>query len=124
MAAVTSRNDANTAVLVERLSNLQGDIAKIDSGINDIGERFMTFEKSYLLEHAKVANRADDAHQKLVDQNDRIKTLETEFKKLSDMIQPLITTNKAVVWIGGVLGVSALGLVWSVMTGQVVLLFK
>ena len=113
-----------TAVLIERLKNLSDDLAKIDRGVSSLDSRFGIFERSYLVEHAKVVNRADDAHSKITDHLRRIERLEASFEALSKMIQPLINTNKIVVWIGGALGISLLGLVWSILTGQVTLLFK
>lgn len=113
-----------TAVLVERLKNVQDDLVKIDRGVCALNEKLSAFERSYLVEHAKVVNRADEAHAKLTDHLRRIERLETSFEALSKMIQPLINTNKIVVWIGGALGLSVLGLVWSLLTGQVTLLFR
>lgn len=112
------------AVLVERLKNLQDDLVKIDQGVSSLNDKFGCFERGYLVEHAKVVNRADEAHARLADHLKRIEMLEARFEQLSKLISPLIQTNKIVVWIGGALGLSVLGLVWSILTGQVTLLFK
>lgn len=111
-------------VLHERIKNLQEDLDSIDRGISSLNKCFTDFEKSYLVEHGKVENRTEDAHQKLLEHLKRIERLERSFETLDRMIQPLIQTNKAVIWIGGALGVSVLGLIWSIITGQVVLMFK
>jgi len=52
---------------------------------------------------------------------------EQEIKSLKDFIkdlQPVIMFYKVGIWMAGALGLSILGLIWSLITGQVSLVFK
>lgn len=114
----------SVAVLVERLSNMQTDVTEICANIGALVTGFQEFRQLYLLEHASVVNRTEAHEKTLVDHGRKLEELEKDYKKLYEMITPLIHTNKIVVWIGAVLGLSVLGLIWSIITGQVVLVFK
>jgi len=123
MPAATGQTRA-VAVLEERLSNLQSDITQIGCNVSTLITGFHDFRNTYVSEHAKVVSRTEAHGETLIDHKKRIEELEKEYKKLLDMITPLIQTNKVVVWIGAVLGMSVLGLIWAIITGQVTLLFK
>ena len=114
----------SVAVLEERMTNLQTDITQIGCNVSTLVTGFQDFRHKYVEEHAKVVSRTEAHDITLVDHKKRIEELEKEYRKLLDMITPLIHTNKIVVWIGAVLGLSVLGLIWSIITGQVVLVFK
>lgn len=104
------------AVIVARLDNLISDVTEIKDSLRCHIESQDKFERNALVEHARIGDRGDAAHRRLDETEKRIKALE-------DAIQPIIYANKVMTWIGGILALSVIGLIWMIITQQVRLVF-
>lgn len=111
-----------------RLDTLQADITEIKSTVTCFAGNLERLERVYLVEHEKLVGRVDKIALLVDDQASRsaantrrISELADQVIKLEKAIQPLIVTNKILSWLFGILGASVLGLIWSLITGQVTL---
>ena len=106
----------SNAVLLERIENI---IEKVDELAGDIrcnnGE-FVKFAREYAGAHTQVVNSTEQAHKRIDELKTRMDALELSVKKMTDSIHPLIYTNKILTWLAGVLGVSIVALIWSIIT--------
>ena len=121
---------ASNEVIIERLEHLRCDIQEIKAALEKRGEQDQKFRDEYQREYAKVDGKTEKAHTRIDELNQRMAAMSTQTesnqKALEDLqkaIQPLVTANKILVWIGGVLGVSTVALIWSLITGQAQLVF-
>lgn len=112
------------AVVLERLDNLQVDVTEIKKAVKDGEERAREFDRQYIKAYAVVENSASAAHGRLDDHEERLKGLEVSIRKLVEVIQPLVTTNSILKWVGGILGGSVFILIWMIILGQVQLVFR
>ena len=97
--------------------------------------RGITFEKTYIAEHAKLASVVDAAHTRIDNQAIRLAEIKIEIYELTkntraqlllltEAIQPLIMTSRVLMWIGGIAGASITALIIAIITGNVQLVFK
>ena len=113
----------NLGVLTERVTSVQDDIKEIKAVVDCSEKRGVAFEKHYIAEHARIMHKADAAHKRIDNHDNRIADISTQLLILTKSIQPLIATNKVLGWLGGVLGASILVLIWMIIIGQVTLNF-
>jgi len=116
--------DLDGAVVLEMISNIQDDVTEIKKDVKDGKERSQEFERLYIKAYAQVEQSAQSAHKRLDDHEVRLKGLEDSIKKFVEVIQPLVTTNNILKWVGGILGGSIFILIWMIILGQVQLVFR
>jgi hypothetical protein len=116
-------NDTDEAVILERIKNLQGDVTEIKTAVKCGEKRAQEFERLYIKEHGVVEQSAQAAHDRLDIQDERMVVLDKSIKTLVEVIQPLVTTNNVLKWVGGLLGGSIFILIWMIILGQVQLVF-
>ena len=75
------------------------------------------------MEFGSQEQKAEAAHNRLDYVEKRIELLEINIKKITDMMPSLVATNKVLIFIAGALGLSVVGLIWSLIIGQVQLVF-
>jgi hypothetical protein len=102
MAAITSTSNA---VILQKLIDLETSIKRVEDKVDQIDNRVQAIERNDA--------RSESVVLKVEDHEDRLRALEK-----------LAPTMRVVVWIAGVLGVSVIGLIWALITGQAVLAFK
>ena len=112
------------AVVSERLHAVQGDVTEIKQTVKCFDNREMAFEKHYIKEHARLVHKTDAAHKRLDNHDNQLSDIKAQLLILTKSIQPLIVTNKFLGWMGGVLGISILLLIWMIIIGQVTLVYK
>jgi len=102
MAAATN---SSNAVILQKLIDLETSIKRVEDKVDSIDKRV----------HAIECNdaRSESVVVTVKDHEDRLRALEK-----------LAPAMRVVVWIAGVLGVSVIGLIWALITGQAVLAFK
>jgi DNA repair exonuclease SbcCD ATPase subunit len=103
-------------VIIERLTGLKEDLEKLNTVVTCLNENYQGFMTRYVQGHTEVEMKASAAHQRL----DR---LEPRLEGLEKAVAPLIMANKVIVWIAGVLGLSVIAMIWSVLTHQVQMVF-
>lgn len=130
MPATSQPASNNAAVLNERVVSIQSDIGEIKSSLACVSSNLERLERLYLVEHEKLSGRLDVTSRRLDEQitrsNDNTKRIEeitNQVIKLEKSIQPLIFSNKILIWLGGILGASVVALIWMIITGQVALVF-
>ena len=112
----------SNAVLLEKINNVLKEVGDMAGDIKCNANDFAKFANQYAGEHVKVVERADNAHTRIDELKLRMDALELSMKKLTDSIHPLIYTNKILTWLAGVLGVSIVALIWSIITHTVELI--
>lgn len=123
MAGQPAAGGAQSAVLIERIGNLQIDVTDIKSGLVCLNASQEKLERMYLVEHQKVVSSTERAHQR-IDVNERqIHEMTEQIVRLEKTIQPLITSNRIITWVGSILGGSIVILIWMIITGQVQLIY-
>lgn len=115
---------SNQAVLIERIETLRVDISELKQLMMTHIEAQEQDQRQYLREHAKVEASTVAAHRRLDDLEKLTAGLVNDTKALKDAIQPLIFANKILTWVGVLLGGSVVALIWSIITGQVTLVFQ
>ena len=106
----------SNAVLLEKINNVLKEVGDMAGDIKCNANDFAKFANEYAGAHVKVVERADNAHSRIDELNKRVDALDAAMKKLTDSIHPLIYTNKILTWLAGVLGVSIVALIWSIIT--------
>ena len=112
--ATSQDNGSNTNVIVERLENLRVDIAELKGAYNLLNVSNQQFQRDYIAEHTKVVLRLDNAH-------DLIGRLDRKVCDMEKAIVPLVTWGKVAAFVFSALGVSVIGLIWSILTHSVTL---
>jgi hypothetical protein len=110
-------------VILEKLNFVFDKIEKITNKIEGICSQQNAFIRDYIAQHAVVEQKAEVAHNRLDYVEKRIEFLEINIKKITDMMPSLVATNKVLIFVAGALGLSVVGLIWSLIIGQVQLVF-
>ena len=121
-------------VLTEQIKRSRQDIAEIKTSQTSMATRSVTFEKTYISEHACVTGAIDNAHNRIDEHDIKIAEIKTELfvltkstrlqlKELTEAIAPLVFASRVLIWIIAAAGVSIIGLVVSLITGRVNLVF-
>lgn len=95
----------SNAAILQKLIDLEASIQRVENKLNSIDSRVQAIERNDA--------RAESVVLKVEDHEDRLRCLEK-----------LAPAMRVVVWIAGVLGVSVIGLIWALITGQAVIAFK
>ena len=116
--------DQDLGVVITHLEHVREDIGEIKENVKSLDKREAEFERMYVKEHTILADKAEDAHKRIDKQEDEISTLKNEVRVICDKLSPIIQGHKIMVFIGAALGMSVLALIWSLITGNVELLFR
>ena len=125
----------NLGILAERIQSTRDDIGEIKIAGARMEARGITFEKTYIAEHAKLASVVDAAHTRIDNQAIRLaeikieiyeltKTTRAQLLLLTEAISPLIMTSRVLMYVGGILGTAVTALIIAIITGQVQFVFK
>lgn len=128
-------------IVLERVANMQGDVSEIKNSVKCLDECQHRFERDYLQEHAKVVQESNAAHRRLDEFEKRMKERNADFEyrmterskesaalrvqmtAIQESMTPLIAAYRVLAFLGGALGLSVIALIWSLITGQVKLVF-
>lgn len=116
--------DNDYGVILERIKHIQDDVIEIKESQKFGEERAQNFERHYIKDHAVVVQQAEAAHKRLNGHEDKIGSLENDLGALIKAMQPLVSTNRFLRWVGGIVGAALLALIIAVITGQVQLMFR
>lgn len=115
----------NTAVLLERIEQIRGDVAEIKASVSCFSSSQTTFEKSYIENHAAVKADVKTVSDTAARAHKRIDDLELQMKMLGDAVKPLVFQSKILAWaatvIGGAMILGTLSFLWAVATHQIVI---
>ena len=111
------------------------DIAEMKTASIRTETRSISFEKTYIEEHAKLNGVATSAHARIDNHAIKIAEIKTELYELTkntrtqlllltQAVQPLVMTSRVLMWIAGIVGAALTALIIAVITGQVQLVFK
>lgn len=112
------------AVVIERIESLRSDLAEIKLSVQALSDNYQRFRESYIMEHNKIMSSVEQAHKRIDTLDVDMRKLEGSLAALKEQVQPLCVWGKVAAFIASVLGVSIIGLIWSMITGQVSLIFK
>lgn len=117
-------------VLNERIVSMQVDLTEIKLAIQCMTANYDELERLYLVEHERLTGKVEITNRRLDDQSakidaeaQRVKVLADQLLQLEKSIQPLIVSNKILVWVGTLLGGSVILLIWMILTGQASVVF-
>ncbi len=130
MAAATGQPSSQNAVIIERLDSIRGDIGELKAVLTEVNAWRNDFQAHYATAHAELDHKSNRAHLRVDEIERRAGELDrrTEenmkaIRSLENAIQPMIYTNRILAWLGGLLGVSMIALIWSIVIGQVSVVF-
>jgi len=110
-------------IILERVNTVFKSVEKLTERLEQLWSQQNNFIREYIAQHAVVEQKATAAHVRIGDIEIRVEALEKTLKELNNTLQPLVSTNKAIGFIAAALGVSIIGLIWSLIIGQVQLVF-
>jgi chromosome segregation ATPase len=110
-------------VILEKLNFVFDKIEKITNKIEGICSQQNAFIRDYIAQRAAVEQKAEAAHNRLDYVEKRIELLEVNIEKITDMMPSLMAMNKILIFIASAFGLSIVGLIWSLIIGQVQLIF-
>jgi hypothetical protein len=117
-------NTITNAELRVYVEKIVADIADLKTSLKEHDRVERDFQREYWQRHTKVAESAERAHFRIDDLVETIREIKDWHKKLGESITPLMHTNKIILFIGGALGLSVLALIWSLITGQAIIIFQ
>ncbi len=116
----------NNEIILERVGNIQTTMVDIKDSLRTLTDSFRTFQLEYTKSHADVVNKADAAHKHLADHdkeidaiNIRIEKLAENLEKLENVISPLVTVNRVLIFFAGILGAAVLAFIGALLTHQI-----
>jgi hypothetical protein len=120
---MTPQEEVSNGVLLERIENLikgQDDLIQLHRCHVDAQELFERDTEKYRERQTGVN---ENTKQRLNNHEKEIQDLRVEVDKLTRAIQPLIFTNRILSILGGLLMTSVMGLIWAIITHNVMLVF-
>jgi len=128
-----------TSVTPNTAALLSASLDDVKQAIRDLRELFETHDRderawrdTYFMRQSELERKADSAHFRIdVLERDkaqitqRLEQIATQLAETRKIIDPLVATNRALVWvtslIGGALVLGILSFLWSVITHQVII---
>lgn len=124
MSAATDAEEMTVnETIIERLKGIQEDVAEIKADLRAYNEREVAFQRHYEREHQIVLGKAEAAHRRIDGLEPKVAENADQVKILTNLIQPLISTNKVLIWLGVGFGLSVVALIWAIIIGQAQVVF-
>ncbi len=101
------------ALLQQAVESLRGDVAKIEVTLTNT-----------LAEQARDIRELQKDNLIRCAAQDTMRTQVDDHEIRLDALERLAPAIKVVIWIGGVLGISVIGLIWALITGSSQILFR
>lgn len=121
-------NPQTTAVIIERLDRIQGDICALQGQITKQDEDRHEFRELYIAEQVNARRDIDAAHVAIRENkaavDKRIEDHEREINILKDAVKPLVWQSRLMTAVLSILGGSVVLLIWQLLTGQAQVIFK
>ena len=128
MAQPSGSQSADIKVLIVEIQGLREDISEIKTDVKCLSERQVEFERHYTGEHVKIESQTQAANRRLDILEPKVEkldeTVRQELKNINATLSPLHLQAKVMVWIAAVLGVSIIGLIFSIVFGQAEVIFR
>ena len=99
-------------VLREQMKTVQRDITEIKDVVNKIDGNQRELSAAFLVACEQNEHR-----------DERLDKHEKRIESLEEAIKPMIFAYKILAWVGSILGLSIIALLWAIFTGQVTLGF-
>jgi len=80
--------------------------------------------KEYIKNQSEFAQECARAHYRISTHDKQLDTLTIWARGIDKIIPSLVSTNKILIFIGSGLGLSIIGLIWALITGQITLVFS
>jgi len=119
--------DKKIEVILERISTIDKYLLKTTAQLEVLSTQIVEFNKEYITKHVTVENKVTAAHIRLDSLENKVDKRITEIDKaildIQKMLIPMVSANKILTFIAAGFGISIIGLIWSLITGQVQLGF-
>jgi predicted RNase H-like nuclease (RuvC/YqgF family) len=103
--------EVSNAVLAEKIDNLQTSINELKDTLRQLDGEQRQSELDAVRDHTRIEGKADAANNRLDIHSRRLEKVERDLPNL-------ILAYRIMATVGGVLGVSVIALIWSLITGQ------
>ena len=119
--------DKKIEVILERISTIDKYLLKTTAQLEVLSTQIVEFNKEYITKHVTVENKVTAAHIRLDSLENKVDKRITEIEKaildIQKMLIPMVSANKILTFIAAGFGISIIGFIWSLITGQVQLGF-
>ena len=109
-------NGAQLAVLMERTEAIRSDTKEMVAKLKHLEQEMVEFREGYIIGHNEVVSAAKY-------NTVRLDKIEPRVDKLEGDVAPLKFGMKILSFIGAALGASIVALIWTMITGQVTVIF-
>jgi hypothetical protein len=109
-----SQTQPTTAVVLERIQNLQDDVRELYIKIDLLMAEQRAFNINYTKCHAELLADVKDHEKRLVE-------VERLAETLKDLVSPLVIANKILIFIGSSLMLMVIAFLWAILTHKVIL---
>lgn len=125
MATNTDSNGrvTNQQVILERIEAVKCDLAEVRGMISELTRDYRSFREAYTKENVPLSLQAAAAHRRLDEHKEVHAKLEVQVEELKKQLTPLVLWGKVVAFVGSAVMLSVIALIWSLITGQVHMVF-
>lgn len=103
--------EISNAVLAEKIDNLQVSLDRMEKSIDKLDGEQRQSELDAIRDNTRIENKADAA-------NVRIDKMAVKVSSIEMELPSLIIAYRIMATVGSVLGISVIGLIWALITGQ------
>lgn len=131
MAGGAQPSTINEAIIMQRLDNIEQGQEEMKCALREIPAALHASE-ARRIEYEVLARARQDAAFEKIDQHDlkfldhaeRLKTIDERLVKYDKIIEKLSFTNTILAWLATAVGLSVVGTVIALITGQATIIFK
>jgi len=108
-----------TDVILERVQSVQETVIKIENAVEKLSCKVSEFQLGYVKAHERVVGDIEEAISRLNAHDKDIKDLRDDLKALTDVIKPLVFTNRILTWMAGIIGLGVIVFIGALLTHEV-----
>lgn len=114
--AETARGVNQLGIVLERISDLRGDMQDTREQLKGIAKEIADFRLLYTSEYHKLAALSNTTNNRLDDHEIRLKSIEQTMPQL-------VMVSKILIFVGSVVAAAIIGLIWTILTHQITLIY-
>jgi hypothetical protein len=106
-------------LLAEKIGQMSAVLIEVKNAVQARDDMLQKFYTEYKVEHLRVTDMASGANKRLDRVENEIGEVTSNMSKIQEAMRPLISANKFLVWLGAAVGIMVVGLLWAILTNQV-----
>lgn len=115
---------AAIGLLTQRMETMGASVEELKGMVKELVVSVGALEKREIRCQAEVIGRADTNHLRIMEHEKQLETLEKWREQADKILTKLNLAYGVLVFLGSALGISVIGLIWSLITGHAVVMFK